>query len=374
VDDFSVAQVGPYPPPYGGVSVHIRRLHLRLAALGIPSWIYCQSLPTPAADEHVVPVSKFAWHRWILEHSWRCRASIVHFHDGWCWGPAALAMLLCGKQVVMTMHNQEVGGVLWRWASPLQRRASRHLLRHPRVWWVAVSQEVRRQLIVLGVPPARILVAAAYIPPRADENAPGLPAYVREFLGAHSPVLSTYAWRLTIDEQGVDLYGFDHCLEMIRSLKADFPRIGLAVSLPQVFDVDYFRDLQARMAAYGIEDNVLFITEPLDDIYPLWQASDVFVRATSTDGASVALREALSLHVPVVASDATLRPDGVVLFETRNLEAMTDAVREVLTHHAAHVQALQSISIDDNFPLLLKLYRDIACPGSVCVTHDRVDS
>jgi glycosyltransferase involved in cell wall biosynthesis len=361
VENFSVALIGPYPPPCGGVSVHIKRLHRRLAAQNIPSRVYCQSLPTSNFEDHVVPASiKFSWHCWIPEHGWRCNASIVHFHDGWYWAPAALAMLLRGKKIVMTFHNQQVAGRMWQAASWLERWVSRWLIRHPRVWWVAVSQEGRRQLVEMGVPPARITVAPAYIPPRADADASSLPAYVRDFLGAHSPMLSTYAWRLTIDAQGVDVYGFDHCLEVIKSLQADFPKIGLAISLPQIADVGYFSDLKACIAAYGIEDNVLFITEPLDDVHLLWQASDVFVRATNTDGDAVAVREALALRVPVVASDASARPDGVVLFETRNLEAMNNAVRQVLTHHAAHVQALQSISIDDNFPPLLKLYRAIA--------------
>ena len=356
-----MALVGPYPPPYGGVSVHIKRLHRRLAALDIPSWVYCQPSPTAGRDECVIPSSlKFSWHAWIPEHGWRCDTSIVHFHDGWTWAPAALAMLLRGKKVVMTFHDQQAGGAMWQGASWVERRMSRWLFRHPRVWWVAVSQAVRLQLIEKGVPPARISVAPAYIPPRGDANESSLPSYVRDFLGAHSPVLTTYAWRLTIDAQGVDVYGFDQCIELIRSLRADFPKIGLAISLPQVSDVGYFRDLKARIAASGLEDHVLFITEPLDDVHLLWQASDVFVRATNTDGDAVAVREALSLRVPVVASDASARPDGVVLFETRNPEALSDAVRQVLTHRAAHVRILQSISIDDNFPPLLELYRAIA--------------
>jgi glycosyltransferase involved in cell wall biosynthesis len=361
VDNFSVALVGPYPPPYGGVSVHIKRLHRRLAALGIPSWVHCQPSLRAGRDDRVLPASlKFSWHAWIPERGWRCDTSIVHFHDGWTWAPAALAMLLRGKKVVMTFHDQQAGGAMWRGASRLERRVSRWLFRHPRVWWVAVSQEVRRQLIEKGVPPSRISVAPAYIPPRADADASSLPVSVRDFLGAHSPVLTTYAWRLTIDAQGVDVYGFDQCLELIRSLKADFPNAGLAISLPEVSDAGYFRDLQARVVASGIEDNVLFVTEPLDDVHLLWQASDVFVRATNTDGDAVAVREALSLRVPVVASDASARPEGVVLFETRNLEALGRAVRQVLTDRAAHVAALQSISIDDNFPPLLELYRAIA--------------
>jgi glycosyltransferase involved in cell wall biosynthesis len=361
VDDFSVALVGPYPPPYGGVSVHIKRLHRRLAALGIASRVYCQPSPMAGRDERVIPASlKFSWHAWIPEHGWRCDTSIVHFHDGWYWAPAALAMLLRGKKVVMTFHDQQSGSTMWRGASWLERRVSRGLFRHRRVWWVAVSQEVKRQLVEKGVPEGRISVAPAYIPPRTDADASSLPAPVRAFLGAHRPVLSTYAWRLTKDEQGVDVYGFDQCIELVRALRPDFPKIGLAISLPQVADAGYFSELQARVAAAGLGDHVLFITEPLDDVHLLWQASDVFVRATNTDGDAVAVREALSLRVPVVASDASARPDGAVLFASRDLEAMTRAVREVLTHRAAHVQALQSVSIEDNFPPLLELYRAIA--------------
>jgi glycosyltransferase involved in cell wall biosynthesis len=228
------------------------------------------------------------------------------------------------------------------------------------VWWVAVSQEVKRQLVEKAVSPERITVVPAYIPARDDADASSLPAYVREFLGAHSPVLSTYGFSLTIDEQGIDMYGADHCIEMIGALKADYPDIGLVISLPEAANADYFHELNARMATSGIEGNVLFITEPLDEVHTLWQASDVFVRATSTDGDAVSVREALSQGVPVVASDASARPEGVVVFESRNLEALIRAVREVLTHRAAHVQALQTISVEDNFPLLLKLYREIA--------------
>ena len=361
MDDFSVALVGPYPPPYGGVSVHIKRLQRRLAALNIRSWVYCQPSTSPSHAEHVVHTAiKFSWHAWIPEYAWRCNASIVHFHDGWYWAPAAWAMVLRGKKVVMTIHDQEAGTVGWRACSWLERRVSGWLFRHPRVWWVAVSQEVRRQLTEKGVPPERITVAPAYIPARDEADASSLPAYVRDFLSAHSPVLSTYAWKLTIDAQGVDMYGFDQCIELIGALKADFPNIGLGILLPLVADADYFRDLKARIAASGIEENVLFITEALDEVHQLWRASDVFVRATNTDGDAVSVREALNLRVPVVASDASSRPAGVVLFETRNLEAMIRAVREVLTHRAAHVQTLQTISMDDNFPPLLKLYREIA--------------
>ena len=43
----------------------------------------------------------------------------------------------------------------------------------------------------------------------------------------------------------------------------------------------------------------------------------LFIRATTTDGDSVSLREALYFGAPILASDVVPRPDGVMLF---NLE------------------------------------------------------
>lgn len=360
-DAFSVALIGPYPPPYGGVSVHVERLHRRLTALGIGCRVYCQpTLRAGVGDGRVSPTARFSWYVWVLQHGWRCDADIVHFYEGWRWAPAALLMLLRGRRIVMAFHNQRVTGEMWQRASWLARWASRRLVRHPRAWWVGATPAVKGQLVEMGVGPARITVAPAYLPPGPASPASSLPAAIRDFIGAHSPVLTTYAWQLSRDERGVDVYGFDQCIELVRSLRGEFPRIGLVLRSSKVTAAAYLDDLKARVAAYGIGDHVLFTTEPLDAAHLLWQASDVFLRTTNTDGDAVAVREALALRVPVVASDASVRPAGTVLFRTRDLESLIQSVREVLVHHADHVQALQSVAIEDNFPPLLELYRAIA--------------
>jgi hypothetical protein len=74
----------------------------------------------------------------------------------------------------------------------------------------------------------------------------------------------------------------------------------------------------------------------------------------------VSVREALSLHVPVVASDASPRPDGVVLFQSRSAPALATALRQVLTGRPAYAQSLRSLDVPDNFPALLNLYREVS--------------
>jgi hypothetical protein len=263
-----------------------------------------------------------------------------------------------GHAVVMTIHDQMVQEA-WKRAGALTRCAVRGLFCHPRVWWVAVSENVKERLIGLGAEGARIQVIPAYLPPpEADANA-SLPGYITEFMRLHTPMLSAYGWRLWLDSQGNDIYGFDLCIELMRLLKPKFPQVGLVFCMPQIGLADYYAELRRRIAEYGLDDNILFITEPLDEAYPIWQASDVYLRPTTTDGDAVAVREAMSLGVPVVASDAGPRPNGAVVFPSRNLPAFLSSVEEVVSHKDKHRQMLSKIRMDDNFEPLAALYRSV---------------
>jgi hypothetical protein len=46
----------------------------------------------------------------------------------------------------------------------------------------------------------------------------------------------------------------------------------------------------------------------------LWKYTDIYIRPQVSDGDSVALREALSLGIQVVASDVCIRPQGTNLY------------------------------------------------------------
>jgi glycosyltransferase involved in cell wall biosynthesis len=200
-------------------------------------------------------------------------------------------------------------------------------------------------------------VIPAYLAPPVADTAAVMPARVQEFVRSHAPVLSTYGWHLCFDTQGRDLYGFDLCIELVRQLRVDHPRVGLLACLPQIDLPDYYAELRRRIAEHGLEDNVLFVTEPLNDAYLLWQASDVYVRATSTDGDAVAIREAMSLGVPVVASDASPRPPGAVLFRNRDLDGLVGAVRRVLGDKQQFVDALPKADSSDFFRDILDVYK-----------------
>ena len=69
-----VYNIGTYPPPLGGISNHIKRLHEYLLAHGRESYVLDPS-GVPKQAPGVVPVST----RELMRFAWRPR-SVLHFH------------------------------------------------------------------------------------------------------------------------------------------------------------------------------------------------------------------------------------------------------------------------------------------------------
>ena len=137
------------------------------------------------------------------------------------------------------------------------------------------------------------------------------------------------AWNLVM-HNNQDLYGLDMCIEAMVKLKEDKTN-----QYYLIFVVASNTNQQERMAAYKkqINDNKLedciLIWEQSISFVRLLQECDLVLRTTNTDGDAVSIREALHFGKPVLASDVVKRPDGVVLFKTRNVEDLTNKIKEL---------------------------------------------
>lgn len=328
----SVTHFGPYPPTYGGVSVHIRRLHLRLLRLGCKSTVITPPGFAAFPETGVSVAGRFRRRsHWLRYPGIPIPGEIVHCHD--CW--MRMSWVLCrlrlqGRALVITVHDQQ-DARRWNTVGFDRRLAGRLLARLPGVHWIAVSQNVRQQLLARGVQDRQIQVIPAFIlPAREDSITDALPSALLAFLATHQPVLSIYGSKYDF-VQGVDLYGFDMAIEALASLKSKHPSIGLVVSVPTNSHHVYQSELARRATELGCADRVLFLNEGVLDGCELWRRSNVHLRPTVTDGDSVAVREALALGVAVVASDAATRPSGCIQFPSRNMQTFVSAILEAIT-------------------------------------------
>jgi len=159
------------------------------------------------------------------------------------------------------------------------------------------------------------------------------------------------------------------CVELCANLKSVYPQIGLVFCLPNIGDYDYFSKMKQEIRDKNIENNFLFITQPLEEVYPIWQKSDIFVRPTVSDGDAVSLREALYLKTPSVASDVVPRPEGTVLFKNRNTEDFVAHVKMVWDNYDYYKSKVESIEVENGLNKILKIYSSLANKNKISKSY-----
>ncbi|RIK68609.1 MAG: hypothetical protein DCC65_03175 [Planctomycetota bacterium] len=325
--DASLAILGSYPPPYGGVAVHVQRLGPLLESRGI-SYVIYNGTSDAGDGRRVVPI--YSRRRsWMIRYLFVGREPAVYILSDrlGAWLIGALMASLRGKRVMVRLRNVTLPDLIRRggWRRWLAGYAMRRM-----AGIVCVSRQLQESAGSLGVEPGRLFWSPGFLPPDIGSiGRKAVDAGVWPFVEAHSPVVAANGkvnWY-----EGTDLYGLDMLVELAARLKGEYPRIGIVVCFWDFKPVEQARlnELMARARQLGVAENLLFNTAR-GEFVPVLAESDVFVRPTNTDGDANSIREALYLGVPAVASDVVERPEGTILFRTRDMDDFEEKVRAAL--------------------------------------------
>ena len=150
-----------------------------------------------------------------------------------------------------------------------------------------------------------------------------------DFLDIHTPLVTANAFQIAF-HQGIDLYGLDMCIELTAKLKSDYPNIGFVFALAnEKVNTQYLEKMKQRLRELHIKDNFFLLTGQ-KELWPLFKKADLMIRPTTTDGNAVSIAEALYFDCPAVASDVCDRPEGTILFKSRDLEDLYIKTKELL--------------------------------------------
>ncbi len=350
-----IVQVGAYPPPYGGVSVHLMRLHDRLRRAGLDCGII--DLSTPVKE--VPGVINLSWPAAVAHLSELPRAC-VHFHNFAPGNAAAYERLARRHVTVLSLHDEQFGDEIESLGS-LRRRVT--LARLRRLERVVVDnrhcQGIARRL---WGPRAEIQLIPEFIPPA--EIPPLDHAEILDLRRRCRYLLASAAASVQF-HRGQDLYGLDLLVDALaRLVRDDGLDVGLVVLLPGGADDTHLTELRRRADSLGLDRRCLWVTRPLPESSSLWRVADVVLRATNTDGNSLTVLEALSVGVPVVASDCVERPAGTVLFSNRDAGDLAARVADVLADLPPQRERLAAIARKDNTASFLEMYRSLSEQGS----------
>ncbi len=345
--------IGCWPPPYGGIGVHLQGLVAYLENEGVDFILY-NTASTSQKLPNVVSVSR---HR-IFWYLWFCffhRHKIVHLLAvNWfvriMFG--IISLLKPGKYI-LSIHNESISRLLrsgW-----LRGRLTRWLLRRMDIV-IACNSDIEQECVLdVGLSPEKVYMIPGFIPV-SRKNRSEIPGYVQSFVKAHKPLLCAVGW-IGRTSNGKDLYGIDMLIELVSMLKRDYPEIGLILSINNGQEEKNQETIKTYRRQGG--NNMLLITEDLEDIIPLLQYSDLFLRPTNSDGDAVSIREALWIGVPVVASDATPRPEPCVLFRSRDMQDFEKKVRYSLSSLSELKTRVKNYDMPDNAKKILDIYRQL---------------
>lgn len=322
--------LGPLPPPPGGVSIHVSRERNLLEQAGISCSISGLGGWFPGGVD-LPGLMNALWGTSVA----MCRSllggqSAVHLHHSrWFYSLPVLAMIrLRGTPLAVTVHShslaEDLGHIPRLIASLMVRLLSGASLLVP------VSERVRDSLAEAGVRSKSIEVIPAFLPPSPAEIDPVvLDPKAAELHGelakSGGKILVTSAYNLGPGYGFDDVYGLELLAEALSEWDTE-DRITLVAGVSRNVSgpgqEQSERKLREMLSGSGIRLELLF-GEPL---LPFLAIADGYVRPSRVDGDSVAVREAMALGIPVAASDATRRPEGVSVFE---LEA--SSVRSAVT-------------------------------------------
>jgi glycosyltransferase involved in cell wall biosynthesis len=305
-----IALVGNWPPPYGGLAVHVAGLAGVLRDRGFD----VQVLDVGEGDHRgpaVRPARGGIRFAAALADA-VAEGRLVHVHTNGANRKSWLVALAGGRarrpgapRGVLTIHSGLCPAYL---AAGAGRRAIARAACAGYARIVAVNGGIAAALAAAGVARARIAVLPPFSPALLGPREP--PEVLGPFRAAHAPLFAAALAHGAV-------YGADALLPAFGAVRSLLPRAGLVVFGPGTAGAGFAGEgiLGLGLVSHGAALAAI-------------EAADVFVRPTLADGDALSVREALALGRAVVATAAGHRPPGCLLVRPDDRAALAAGMLE----------------------------------------------
>ena len=295
--------VGPYPPPYGGVSVHIARMLPFLKSSKI-SYILYDQYSTNLDSKKIIATNKSM--AWWLGYLFRSKPKVIHIHQFsfFIFIYAFILSLSSKSKVIVSVHNENIlnKGNLYKFFATFFVKVSR------RCDYIIVSEKVFSALQSKHCINIRYL--PAYVPPSNVEHKK-LPSENAK------PIVLFNAWKLNNSLSKV--YGFD----LLAKLAVHFRDYNFYCFVGDEVSAKFVDD-------YVSENKISNINSiACENLIDYLSCADLFLRLNREDAYGVSVKEALDLGVSVIASDVCTRAKGARLFSSGSVQSLIHTINEL---------------------------------------------
>ena len=342
-----VLQLGPYPPPEGGINRNMLAIREELEAGGHQCSIIAVAKSTKITPEKGVYHPRTPQN--LIKLLKKLDYDILHLHVGGeitkrFLGLIAVCAFFGRGKSILTIHS---GGYP---SSKEGKAAKRNSIRgaifrrYEKI--ITVNPLIAGVFEKYGVEKEKISVIYPFVHRNPDKSVE-IPQNLKNFTEKHSPFLLT----VCLLEDTYDLFMQIDAMEKVLQR---LPDAGLMI----VGSGSLEDDLKTAIAGKSYADRI-FLTGDVEHKITLHliNKADILLRTTKFDGDAIAVREALFLETPVIATDNKLRPEGVHLIPVHDENALIKWIEKL----AQRGRPAKAVKPDDrrNIIEVLNIYDEI---------------
>lgn len=285
--------VGALPPPIGGVSIHLERVLIWLKSSNFNA-AFCST-----TNGYFFNVFKSA-----------LKTDVIHLHVSNSTVrliQVIVLRFLLFKKVVFTVHGKigkHKGFLDYNIDKLALMLVNIPILLNDQTFQLAKKLNKNSMIFTAFIPPSNF---EAELNKRTNEE-------LNSFLinKNETRIFCTNASSLAFDQTGNEIYGIGLLLNVFKNLDQSFK---LIISDPTG------ENYKAAKLQNQLYPNVFFITER-HNFSGIITKSNCFIRATTTDGDPLSIKESLILETPVIASDCIERPNSVITFQSKDINSL----------------------------------------------------
>lgn len=316
--------VGLNPPPLGGISIHIKRFSELMEQKG--NFVYRFDVIKESKNK-----SKIKYLIKLIKDLIQIKPDEIHYHTlalrkyPWEFLLLVFYKIFTKSKLILIDHICR-----FFYSKSFAYKKLINILMHFTDKQILIGESTYKSYLNNKIYLCKnFSVENAFLQPNIQEKEIILKKYPSDlikFIEQHKPLVVCNASKLQI-YQNKDLYGFDMAIELIDKLKNDQPKIGLVLALSSKGDEIYFNKIYSSIKN---KSYIYLLLECQEEIWPLIEKCDLFIRPTVSDGASVSIDEALYLHTPVLASNSCKRQKRTILFNNRDSNDFYQKAKQIL--------------------------------------------
>ena len=286
--------IGRIPPPIGGVTIYVSRLVENLKRENFETHFLDLSLKSVLLPTFIF--SKFKVIHLIASHP------IIRFYFS--------VLCLIGRKRLIITYTDNLGeftNLFYNFVNITSVKLSN----------VPVLLNNNSFQIGYGLNSSAKLISS-FIPPATDDSKIAeLQNNIHVFLNGYDVIFCTNAFDVCFDQFGKEMYGIMTLIEIFNVL----PEKGLIISDPSGNYKKYIYNHNIIL-----NENIILISNNKYNFLDVIKSSNCLIRATTTDGDSISIHEALYLNKDVICSNCVNRPEDCILYVSGDVDSLRERV------------------------------------------------